>query len=42
MLTKEQNELVTRAGPGTPLGKLFRRYWQPIAMESDIPGDAPL
>ncbi|HXE28975.1 MAG TPA: Rieske 2Fe-2S domain-containing protein, partial [Stellaceae bacterium] len=42
MLTKEQNELVTRAGPGTPLGKLFRRYWQPVAMLSDIPDDAPL
>ena len=42
MLTKEQNELVTRAGPDTPLGKLFRRYWQPVAMFSDIPDDAPL
>ena len=42
MLTKEQNELVTRAGPDTPLGKLFRRYWQPVAMLSDIPEDAPL
>ena len=23
-------------------GKLFRRYWQPVAMFSDIPEDAPL
>ena len=42
MLTKEHNELVTRAGPDKPLGKLFRRYWQPVAMLSDIPDDAPL
>lgn len=31
MLTKELNEKLTRIGPGTPMGKLFRRYWQPIA-----------
>jgi phthalate 4,5-dioxygenase len=42
MLTKEQNDLVTRAGPDTPLGKMFRQFWQPIAMVSDIPADAPL
>lgn len=31
MLTAEQNERLTRVGPGTPLGELMRRYWQPIA-----------
>jgi hypothetical protein len=25
----EQNELLTRTGPGTPMGDLFRRYWLP-------------
>ena len=31
MLTKEQNERLTRVGAGTPMGELFRRYWHPIA-----------
>jgi 5,5'-dehydrodivanillate O-demethylase len=31
MLTKEQNERLTRVGPGTPMGELLRRYWHPIA-----------
>jgi 5,5'-dehydrodivanillate O-demethylase len=30
MLTKEQNERLTRVGPGTPCGELMRRYWIPI------------
>ena len=28
----DQNELVTRIGPGTPCGALLRRYWQPVAL----------
>ena len=28
----EQNELITRVGPGTPCGKLMRHYWQPVAL----------
>ncbi len=31
MLTAEQNELLTRVGPGTPMGALMRRYWHPVA-----------
>ena len=31
MLTKEQNERMTRVGPGTPMGEVLRRYWHPIA-----------
>ena len=31
MLSPTQNERLTRVGPGTPLGSLMRRYWQPIA-----------
>src|SRR6266511_3275085 len=27
MLKREINELLTRTGPGTPMGELFRRYW---------------
>ena len=28
----EQNELITRIGPGTPCGRLMRHYWQPVAL----------
>ena len=28
----EQNELITRIGPGTPCGALLRCYWQPVAL----------
>ncbi|MDE2837448.1 MAG: Rieske 2Fe-2S domain-containing protein [Chloroflexota bacterium] len=31
MLTAQDNELLTRVGPGTPGGELMRRYWHPIA-----------
>lgn len=41
MLTKEQNELVTRVGPGTPAGELLRRYWQPVALLDELPPDGP-
>jgi phthalate 4,5-dioxygenase oxygenase subunit len=37
MLKKEQNELVTQTGPGTPMGKLFRRYWQPALLSEQLP-----
>ena len=30
MLSQEQNELLTRVGPGTPMGELMRRYWVPV------------
>jgi 5,5'-dehydrodivanillate O-demethylase oxygenase subunit len=33
MLTKEENERLTRVGPGTPCGELLRRYWHPIYPE---------
>ena len=28
----EQNELITRVGPGTACGALLRSYWQPVAL----------
>ena len=28
----EQNELITRVGPGTPCGDMLRHYWQPVAL----------
>jgi phenylpropionate dioxygenase-like ring-hydroxylating dioxygenase large terminal subunit len=43
MLTKEQQDLLTLTGPGTPGGELLRRYWQPIALSKELPEDgAPL
>ena len=32
MLPKEQNELLTHVGPGTPMGELMRRYWIPALL----------
>ena len=36
MLTPEQNDRLTLVGPGTPMGELMRRYWQPIAGVSEL------
>lgn len=36
MLTQEQNELLTRVGPGTRMGDYLRRYWMPIAGVSEF------
>ena len=32
----EQNELITRVGPGTPCGALMRQYWQPVALVDEF------
>ncbi|MEP6791910.1 MAG: Rieske 2Fe-2S domain-containing protein, partial [Ramlibacter sp.] len=32
----EQNELITRTGPGTPCGALLRSYWQPVALVDEF------
>ncbi|MBK6007501.1 Rieske 2Fe-2S domain-containing protein [Ramlibacter ginsenosidimutans] len=32
----EQNELVTRIGPGTPCGAVLRSYWQPVALVDEF------
>ncbi len=37
MLSKEDNELVTRVGPGTPMGNLMRQYWLPAMLSSELP-----
>ena len=43
MLSREDNELLTRTGPGTPGGNLMRRYWQPVALVEELPtSGAPL
>src|SRR5919106_181776 len=41
MMTKEENDLLTQTGRGTPGGELFRRYWQPVALSEELPSGAP-
>src|SRR6266508_211675 len=36
MLSKEENELLTRVGPGTPMGTMFRRYWLPACTVAEV------
>ena len=36
MLCREENELLTRVGPGTPMGQLMRRYWMPALLSAEI------
>jgi phenylpropionate dioxygenase-like ring-hydroxylating dioxygenase large terminal subunit len=38
MLSQEENELLTRLGPGTPMGTLMRQYWVPAMVSSELPG----
>ncbi|MEE2760517.1 MAG: Rieske 2Fe-2S domain-containing protein, partial [Pseudomonadota bacterium] len=42
MLTREQNELVTTTGVGTPGGRLLRQYWQPAALTEELTDARPL
>ena len=36
MLSKRENELLTRVGPGTPMGALMRQYWHPVAASQEL------
>ena len=36
MLTTNENALLTRVGPGTPMGALLRCYWHPIAAVGEL------
>jgi len=38
MLKQEDNELITRVGPGTPMGTLMREYWVPALLSSELAG----
>ena len=38
MLKREENELITRTDPGTPMGDTMRRYWMPALLSSELPG----
>ena len=34
--TKEENEILTRVGAGTPMGELLRRYWWPVGISAHL------
>lgn len=42
MISAEQNERLTRVGPGTPGGRVLRHYWQPIALADELEGPRPV
>ena len=44
MLRTEDNDLLCRIGPGTPMGALMREYWVPAGLSSELPdkGGAPV
>src|SRR5438093_12278041 len=44
MLTKEQNELLSRTDRGTPMGDFIRRYWIPVLLAEELqaPDCAPV
>jgi len=37
MLSEADNVLLTRTGPGTTMGGVFRHFWQPVALSSELP-----
>jgi phenylpropionate dioxygenase-like ring-hydroxylating dioxygenase large terminal subunit len=37
MLSERENELLCQVGPGTPMGDLFRRFWLPALLSSELP-----
>jgi phthalate 4,5-dioxygenase oxygenase subunit len=39
VLKPEINELLTRTGPGVPMGELFRQYWLPALLAEELPDD---
>jgi len=41
MMSPEQNELISRIGPGTKCGALMRHYWHPVALADELPVERP-
>jgi phthalate 4,5-dioxygenase len=42
MLSTQENTYLTQTGPGTPMGTLFRRFWLPVLLSSELPeNDGP-
>jgi phenylpropionate dioxygenase-like ring-hydroxylating dioxygenase large terminal subunit len=42
MLSAQDNDLLCRVGPGTPMGEMMRQYWIPAARSEELPApDCP-
>jgi 5,5'-dehydrodivanillate O-demethylase len=41
MLSTQENDLLTRIGPGTLAGNLLRRYWHPLCPAADLTTEKP-
>lgn len=37
MMRAQDNEYITRVGPGTPMGELMRQYWVPAMLSTELP-----
>ena len=37
MLSQEDNDILCRVGPGTPMGELMRQYWIPAMRSDELP-----
>jgi 5,5'-dehydrodivanillate O-demethylase len=42
MLSREENDYLTRVGAGTPAGELLRRYWHPVAVAGELTDEQPI
>jgi phthalate 4,5-dioxygenase len=42
MLSQQDNDILCRVGPGTPMGELMRQYWLPAMRSDEVPApDCP-
>jgi phenylpropionate dioxygenase-like ring-hydroxylating dioxygenase large terminal subunit len=41
MLSHADNEMLTRTGPGTPMGQFMRAHWFPFMLSEELVRDAP-
>jgi phthalate 4,5-dioxygenase oxygenase subunit len=39
MTTATESEILTRTGPGTPLGTMMRQYWLPALLSREVVAD---
>ena len=37
MISLRENEILTRVGPDTPMGRAMRRYWLPVCTSAQLP-----
>lgn len=42
MMSREQNEAITRVGADRPAGRVLRHYWLPAALSEELVGPRPL